>query len=467
MIRLLLVEDEDLAVENFMETLTLTGVETEIMVAKSRDHALHALATCDLDLIVCDLVIPSTDGVLDASVNHGFAVHAAARAQMPGVPAIFLTGYPEERGIHDSLSDGPVAQIYGPAKIPLVRLVAKGDVDALLSCLKLYLESLSGLQEVEVECQGATDPESMLVRACQHYVATIGGLRAVLVPFGGSSGAEVGRLEVTLDGGFKRTLVVKTQSMDRVGREQDAYEQHVPTSLASGYFAPAVTPQLYGLRRSGANLYALASGGRNLFDVLRADPRAAAALVHRMASMHAPWTAHSVHRSQSIGELRRTRNRTPRTDALVAADSDLSAIESRSMDLAFCTCHGDLHGANVVVGDSGDPQLIDFGDVGFGLSALDPITLELSLLFNPSGPLHGTEYPPLELSEWHDVNSYCSQSPYFPFIQACRAWAQAVSDQDTLLVTAYVHSMRQLKYSDVPARVPAELARGIASAIRR
>jgi len=465
-IRLLLVEDEDVAIENFEHTLELVKIPTELMIVRSRDSAISHLHQECFDLIVCDLSIPSEDGALDGVVSHGSQVHAAARDALPGVPAIFLTGFPGDRSVPEALSRGPVGDFYGQPNLPLVKLIVKGDTKSLLDCLHLYLRGLYGLQERVVESADGFTDDSMLLRASQHLMAKFHADHARLTSYGGASGAQVGKLDVTLPGGFTRTLVVKVQSGERVRREQTAFEEHVASRLSSAYYAPAVTPQYFGLRREAANCYAVASGGINLFELLREDPLAAADVVRLISKEHTPWTSEQLIRASNVGDLRRAKVRKVEVDDLIAERPVLANLEARVIELSECTCHGDLHGANVIVRDSGQPQLIDFGDVCVGPSALDPLTLELSVLFNSSGPSHGIEEPTgLRLGNWCDLDAYCSDSEFAPFIRACREWAYRMGDEQTVLVTAYVHAMRQLKYDDIPRRVALEIAEAAAREI--
>ena len=64
----------------------------------------------------------------------------------------------------------------------------------------------------------------------------------------------------------------------------------------------------------------------------------------------------------------------------------LNEVERRQVQTRWCCVHGDLHGANVLARKDGECVIIDFGDVGDGPASLDPITLELSLLFHTSRP---------------------------------------------------------------------------------
>ena len=107
------------------------------------------------------------------------------------------------------------------------------------------------------------------------------------------------------------------------------------------------------------------------------------------------------------------------------------------------------------------PILIDYGDVGPGPSALDPITAELSVLFHPGG-LSGTWPSPDDALQWGDVELYVRNCPYQDFVRTCRQWARDVSAGDReITATAYAYLLRQLKYPDTNKDLALSLLAGV------
>ena len=70
-VNVLLVEDDEMMIEVFVEHFGETGVD--LMIARSKAEA-YELIRADFRVAVCDLSIPTHTGWLDASSQHGTAV---------------------------------------------------------------------------------------------------------------------------------------------------------------------------------------------------------------------------------------------------------------------------------------------------------------------------------------------------------------------------------------------------------
>ena len=96
-------------------------------------------------------------------------------------------------------------------------------------------------------------------------------------------------------------------------------------------------------------------------------------------------------------------------------------------------------------------MVIDFGEVRRAAASLDPVVLELSLLFHARGREISGDWPSeTEATSWHDLDEYVRRSPYAALVRTCRAWAREVTDGDrAIFANAYGHAVKQLKYPDV------------------
>jgi aminoglycoside phosphotransferase (APT) family kinase protein len=125
------------------------------------------------------------------------------------------------------------------------------------------------------------------------------------------------------------------------------------------------------------------------------------------------------------------------------------AFEAHDIQTRWSRVHGDLHGGNVLLSEDRAAVLIDYGDVEDGPASLDPVTLELSLLFHKQGvPL--ADWPSADQArQWGDLNTYFVGCPAASFIRACRAWAgRAGAGQREEAAVAYSYLVRQPKYDD-------------------
>jgi Ser/Thr protein kinase RdoA (MazF antagonist) len=104
----------------------------------------------------------------------------------------------------------------------------------------------------------------------------------------------------------------------------------------------------------------------------------------------------------------------------------VDTFEQRRLQTRWSCVHGNLHGGNILVNGDGVPVLIDYGDVKEGPAAIDPITLELSVLFHPDRPKNVTWPSAEQARAWADIPAYTQQRPFAEFIKACRAWSERV-----------------------------------------
>ena len=89
--RVLLVEDDLDTIDIMCQELQ--APDLDLIVARSRDSADKALMGSYFDLVICDLNIPTTDGVLDGTVEHGLAVLTNIQSFAPGTPIIGFSGF--------------------------------------------------------------------------------------------------------------------------------------------------------------------------------------------------------------------------------------------------------------------------------------------------------------------------------------------------------------------------------------
>lgn len=252
---------------------------------------------------------------------------------------------------------------------------------------------------------------------------------------------------IDADGGNTGTVVVKLGGLASVLREALRYE-NVVAKIPVGLGAHILYVVGAGAGRAGALVYQLADEyDASLFQMLRERSPAAVIAVDRLRGRLNEWVRDTPTVVKSLSEMRRGL-----ISDLKLMEANGSSAPERGIEVAVrqSMVHGDLHGANVLVTPQGEPTLIDYGEVRRANAALDPVTLELSIVFHPAmaGGL-GAWPTEQQCAGWSDLDAYCLGCPVEDFVRACRAWARDVAAGDPeILASAYAYATRQTKYRE-------------------
>lgn len=468
----LIVEDEDAFVGTIQRVLQDLSPASRYKVARSRDSAFELLDSDFFDIVILDLKIPTTDGLLDTDPQHGFAVFGRAQAIASGTPIFVLTGSPAEDFIPDLLRGARQLDVWGEGRSTgTVDFLPKYRFDQFPDRLGPSIRAVDALDDVELERNGVdlTTQDSRLIRI---FSRRYGGTRVVVSMLGGGlSGAKVLRLRVTdSQGAVIYDAVAKLGTLSAVADEGGRFD-----SLVARLEARATPRKLITLEAGAGALagvfYSLAAGfDETAFQVAVGDGRHATAAVESVEAGTKRW-------SDGINESRRTVREVrlrllsdaglarllPQFDLAWAAE-----FEARQIQTRWCCVHGDLHGENVLVARDGSSVIIDYGEVGEGTVSLDPVTLEFSLLFHPKGPLRpvgaafGTWPTKAQAAAWGDLDRYVDGCPAEAFVRQCRTWAHRLAaGRREIAATAYSYLVRQLKYDDTNKDLALALLTGV------
>ncbi|WP_371420063.1 phosphotransferase family protein [Tardiphaga sp.] len=252
-------------------------------------------------------------------------------------------------------------------------------------------------------------------------------------------------------GALIREVVAKLGDLAKMQDEDARYDEHVML------LDPAATPRKMKLLEFGAGsmaglFYQLANGhDASMFTTMAEKDALAAKAVTATAQALAGWSNGKNQQRRSIASIRV--QWVPDETAVELQEQYglnwAAEFESRMIQTRWCCVHGDLHGENILVSPEGGVLVIDYGDVGFGAAAYDPITLELSAVLQ-ANPTLGPEWPTAEACrQWHDLDAYLVDCPIPEFIRACRAWSNKLMvGRRELSACAYSYLLRQLKYPD-------------------
>lgn len=446
--RILLVEDEDALAEELE-----VRIREALRHVERLDRAIGYADACVLiaqntyDAALVDLRIPSAPRRDDASLEFGRAVEGEVARLQPGALRLFITAFSANE-VADQLSSGEVDQLFVPGqRYRVVRYFQKEriQIGQCMDVLARHQAELDRLDGAPLEQAGALDPDCR--RAVAIGLAFVGGRKARLVRPGGLSGSTTALLECLDDNDQPAgRCFVKIGPQDDIDAEVAGFEAvrfRWPTT-ALPHLACRIT---FGIGRSHALVFTHAPGTDNFFDLCRRDSHAAAEFIRSLRDIVGPQGASTV--ALSVGALRQEFVADDRIEPYSETLSGigLDRVEVVVVELLEFLQHGDLHGANLLVKPNGEPFLIDFGRTGVHPGPLDPVLLELSLMFHPASGVQGVVSPD-QCRQWCS-GTYADGTVLAPVVRACRDLAGALGHEEAAIAAvAWAQSVRQLKYPD-------------------
>ncbi len=468
--KILLIEDNRDYSDALSQSLREAGAEC--VNAYDSASAITLATDSMYDLIVLDLKLPSTTGALDAKAENGHFLYAEISKLAPGTPIRILTSSDPDQFLRRLVGQGERSDIWGSGEeIPLVAYYEKEEATELIKEVKRHSATIAITNSIAINSRGIdlklSPPQR---RAIQVFVRSSNGSSCNARRLGGLSGSVV--LMINVRDSNDRTIsdvAGKVGFRDKLHKEISAYDRHV-RHLGIGGFAHIVSKQDKGLHRMSAVFYRLANDYTNtFFDLAHRDPERAAQAISDIRKILETWGEARELKKVSAREIRQSliNDEQISTPSIHNEVENLDAIENTIISISSSCCHGDLHGSNILLNDAFQPVIIDYGDVSFGFSCLDPITLELSLVFHPDAEHSRNELSP-RLHQWPSLDEYTRENRLAPVIKACRNWAYDVSGGDqAVIATAYAFTMRQLKFDTVAREVTMPLISTLAATLER
>lgn len=449
----LIVEDEEEHVSALSAMIAAMPGHANVTFAKSRDAACAFPETQFFDFAVLDLRIPTQDGGLDADPEHGKYVFHHARSVAPGTKLLVLTGSPSDDFISDMLAQKHDDDVWAEgAKISTVEFLRKIDFDQAPELIAKVKAAVLSLDDVELALEDVNlqTAEDRLVRI---FAKRLGAKRCKVTSIGeGKSGAKPLRLQMfDVTGTPMRQAFAKLGPIAKIQDEATRHDAHVV--LLDGAATPRKLAMLeFGASRTAGIFYQLADGyTESMFDVLETDPPRAAAALDRVSQCVAQWTKGTAETRHRISEIRACWVKDQKAAELHAEYGlDWAAeFEAREVQVRWRCVHGDLHGGNILISNTDESVLIDYGDVQHSAVSYDPVSLELSAVLQANATLSDVWPDEATCRNWHDIDIYSSGSVIEPFIRACRQWAESsAAGKREVAAAAYAYLLRQLKYPD-------------------
>jgi CheY-like chemotaxis protein len=469
--KVLFVEDEPEFHELMQSELESRGIG--LVVAENAEQAISLIDGGGFDLFLCDLRLPASLDAPEPHKEHGIRVYDHMRLMAPGVPIIVFSAYGELADLGDRLSEVPPQNLYGTGLDKLAISRKKSDVSEVLQLILDQHEALNKL-DADIELSGAEaraamgelDQRLVRIHARSHEAVTA----KMELMAGGRSGALVLKVETKcLDGTLARRVVAKLNEFSDVQGEFNRYERFV-CMLEAGTYTNHIETLEAGAQSRAGLFYALA--GRydgSLFGLVADSDSSAAKTVEELRESLRPWHEDPAAASLTVRDMRRLFVRDERLGELPDTVDWLDeALEASNVYVNKAPAHGDLHGGNVLVDRDGRPILIDFGRVGSATNAVDPITLELSVVLHPDAKIPLGGWPTLAQAEqWHDLPQYLQDCPIREFVSQCRKWAVETARGDREMdAVVLAYGLRQLLFGSDHAQVAAAYSRGAAKRLR-
>jgi len=466
-IYVLIVEDDNNFINEIILMLNKLPCECIYQVVSSRNEACACLKGNFFDIVILDLKIPTLTGALDAGPEHGLYVFHEIRSNAPGTPIFVLTGSPAEDHFRMLLSNSQQIDIWSEGwQTGTIQFLRKYEFSEFLTILTPIANSINGLADVEL-ARGGLDLSIAEQRLIRIFAKKFQGVKCVVSRLGpGLSGARVIRLLVSNNQGVQVVdAVAKLASMNDVRSEGGRFDNYVAR------LNPASTPRKLASLEVGAFdlsgiFYGLADGfDRSAFDIARQDLGQCATIIRNIEKATAPWVENVPESRITIKQLRQ-RLLSDELFFQVTTEFDLewaSDFEEHLIQTRWACIHGDLHGCNILISKHGEVNLIDYGDVGDGPAGLDPISLELSLLFHPDGVGSSDSWPTIEQAEnWGNLDVYLVNCSFPEFVRELREWALRIAaGSRDVAASAYSYLIRQLKYPDTDKKLAVALLKGV------
>jgi CheY-like chemotaxis protein len=478
MMRLLIVENNASFEANLRGGLA-TVANLAIAVAHSREEAVNLINGQEFDLILCDLRIPTAVGRLDEAVEHGLAVYNHAQGTAPGTPIVVMSAYGTLDIIRSLYQAAPRDDPFGVrSDTSMTEFFKKSELLELVQHVDEVAGHREALDAIGINTGGVDFGLSVADRTVLRlFCRRNGGVLIRLNPLQpGLSAARVIRVEVRDEhGAITSRALAKLASYAAAADEAERFQQFVAPQLASGAFAHLIDHVKAGACRTAGLFYWFAGGGdpnaynTSLLELLAEREDLALLALDGLKEKLRPWVAAAHQEEMSVQEIRQLLLPDPNfAVAHASLPPDVDRAEGLRAHVNRGPEHGDLHGYNVLVRAADSVAvLIDFGSLMSAPIALDPMTLELSLLFHPDSPFREGDWPTSEQARsWCSIDDFVDGSPVEQFVRRCREWAyeRCASDKEIYAV-AYAYATRQLKYPGTDHERATALAGGAVGAL--
>ncbi|KJF93405.1 hypothetical protein UB33_05735 [Photobacterium angustum] len=423
------------------------------------DHAVHFSAATEklehntYDYIIVDQSIPIDDSGSSPDISNGIRFADHVRDKSPGTPLLILTGQDRDEVTERYVEDQERVIFWDGQDRGLVKVRSKSRLLSALSLIQEAAKELSHVESIELDIEGSLSLKHLHKRVIKIFAKRNGAVAAKVEALGGGLSSSA-VLRVTLINSSLQPFQHALAKIDRkteVVKDASNYTNYIQ-KLPVGSFPTLLGRYFAGCADMQGVFYQFASDySADYFDVLVQDhARAKIALEHVFQILDC-WEQARMASSVQLRDIRRKLCSDQKFADLQEqfSDIDFEALERMQIQVYQSIQHGDLHGKNILLTDSGvQPILIDYGDIQEAPCVLDVVTLELSPYFHPD--IADNFRPNPDYFEfWFDDSKYINNSPFPEIAKFLREKKQerAILNKG-YVATVYAYALRQLTYKD-------------------
>ena len=340
-------------------------------------------------------------------------MHSHVRETAQGTPVIIFSAFGTYRLASQLGENSTRHDVWGCRQEQVITICR--EKSQLAECLDLIRQArthIESLNQIDISTGGQslslTPEEKRILRI---FTRINQGVNARVSALGGGlSSARTVRLEVIdKNGAVKSPAVAKLGSIKDLLDEEARYRNCITPAFGVGGFAHMINFLRAGAGGTGGIFYGFAKDyNQSLLDLLISDPGRATAIISGLRRLEHTWQSNATIKSVVLGDMRREMV----SDEVLRLHGDKlgfdwQAFEANQVRMKCCCQHRDLHGLNVLVQDGDIPIFIDYGEVGEAPACLDPLILELSLLFHRECKRACGTWPSIDqAANWANVDEY-------------------------------------------------------------
>ncbi|HDV5439719.1 phosphotransferase [Vibrio vulnificus] len=448
-----------LHVEDDVDWFNRSVLPELIKICSRVDHASdfasaeQKLNSTIYDYVVVDQSIPLNNQIGEADVSNGIRFADMVKTSFPGTPILILTGQSQEEVIEKYIEDQEPGIFWDGQPRGLIKSRSKSRLVNALALIEHAANELSLLEQIELNIVDNLQLDLYQKRVVRLFAKSNNAVAAMVKSLsGGLSNSTV--LQITLMDHNHNNCQFALAKIDNIEAvEQDVFNfRNQINKLPVASFPNLLGKYQVGCGKKQGAFYQFASDySIDYFEVLKNDELRALEVLKKIRSIFNSWEQA---RAPSSGTLRDIRQ-------VLCSDNKFSLVrkllpeynydelEKKLIRYNESVQHGDLHGKNILLPESGDnPIIIDYGDVKLAPSVLDVVTLELSPYFHPD--MAGSFQRDREyFLDWFDEKKCVDNSPFPQVAKFLKEMKKERAFMNNCYVAvAYGYALRQLSYQD-------------------